>query len=186
MPPRTTPSTASFAGFVAGLALALCAASLVRTAPVERYPGVRPDADVVRRVAILTRDRLPDAGIAVFDTLEPRIYLNARLLARVGPEMAAFLRAHEEGHIAYHHVSQRRFGLVRVETPLPVLHGYEFAADCYAAQVLRDERPLAVQTALRFFQRRRDLVPDAEHPSMGDRADSLIDCLTDPTRRLSR
>ena len=73
-----------------------------------------------------------------------------------------------------------------METPLPVLHGYEFAADCYAGQVLRDERPLAVQTALRFFQRRRDLVPDAEHPSMGDRADSLIDCLTDPTRRLSR
>ncbi len=137
-------------------------------------------------MALLTRNNLPDAGIAVFDPLEPRIYLNARLLARMGPEMAAFLRAHEEGHIAYHHVSERRFGLVRVETPLPVLHGYEFAADCYAAQMLRDERPLAVHTALRFFQQRRELVPDAEHPSMGDRADSLIDCLTDPSRRLSR
>jgi Zn-dependent protease with chaperone function len=140
----------------------------------------------VGKVRVLTRNHLPDAGIAVFDPREPKIYLNAGILARLGPELAAFLRSHEEGHIAYHHVSERRFGLVRLETPLPVLHRYEFAADCYAAQVLREERPLAVQTALRFFQGRRDLVPDAEHPSMGARADSLIDCLTDPTRRLSR
>jgi hypothetical protein len=148
--------------------------------------GISPDAEVVGRVRVVTRDHLPDAGIAVFDPREPRIYLNARLLARLGPDMAAFLRAHEEGHIAYHHVSERRFGLFRLETPLPILHRYEFAADCYAAQVLREARPLAVSTAIRFFQRRRDLVPDAEHPSMGARADSLIDCLTDPARRLPR
>ena len=158
----------------------------MRVSTPSRSRGALPDAEVLRRVRVHTRDHLPDAGIAVFDAREPRIYLNARLLGQLGPDMAAFLRAHEEGHIAYHHVSERRFGLVRLETPLPVLHQFEFAADCYAAQSLREKRPRAVRTALRFFQERRDVVPDAEHPSMGDRADSLIDCLTDPTRRLTR
>lgn len=143
-----------------------------------------PDTAAVRRTAVVYRRDLPDAGIAVFHPAEPRIYLNPVLLARVGPEVAAFLHAHEEGHVAYHHVAERRFGLLRVETPVPVLHGYEIAADCYAAQTLRQRRPLAVRAALRFFQRHRELVPDAAHPSMGARADSLIDCLTDPTRRL--
>jgi hypothetical protein len=164
----------------------MCAGNLMRVSTPAKSLDVVPDVEVLERVSVHTRDHLPDAGIAVFDARQPRIYLNARLLAQLGPEMAAFLRAHEQGHIAYHHVSERRFGLVRRETPLPVLHQFEFAADCYAAQSLREERPLAVRTALRFFQQRRDVVPDAEHPSMSDRADSLIDCLTDPSRRLTR
>lgn len=172
-------------GFVLGVSLAFLAGNLLDAAPApQSAPAPAPDTAVVRRVAVLHRDDLPDAAIAVFDSVQPRIYLNASLLAQVGPDLTAFLRAHEEGHIAYHHVSERRFGLVRVETPLPVLHGYEFAADCYAAQSLRADYPRAVYAALRFFQHRRDLVTDAEHPSMGARADSLIACLTDPGRRL--
>lgn len=172
-------------GFVLGVSLAFLAGNLLDAAPApQSAPAPAPDTAVVRRVAVLHRDDLPDAAIAVFDSVQPRIYLNASLLAQVGPDLTAFLRAHEEGHIAYHHVSERRFGLVRVETPLPVLHGYEFAADCYAAQSLRAGHPRAVHAALRFFQHRRDLVTDAEHPSMGARADSLIACLTDPGRRL--
>jgi hypothetical protein len=186
VPRRTFPLPAVLAGFLAGLGLSVCAGNLLLVTPPSLEQAASPDAEVVGRVRVLTRNHLPDAGMALFDPREPKIYLNTRILAQLGPEMAAFLRAHEEGHIAYHHVSERRFGLLRLETPLPILHRYEFAADCYAAQVLREERPLAVQTALRFFQRRRDLVPDDEHPSMGSRADSLIACLTDPARRLSR
>ena len=143
-----------------------------------------PDFEVVGRAAMIPMDELPDAAIAVFDSLSPRIYLNTRLRAQIGPDLAAFLRAHEEGHLAYHHVPERRFGLVRMETPVPVLHGYEFAADCYAGQTLRRDRPTAVRAAIRFFQKRRHLVTDSAHPSMGTRADRLIDCLTDPERSL--
>jgi hypothetical protein len=170
------------AAFGVGLGLAFAAAGgLVdsRATPPRTAP---PDTSVVRRAVIIPRDDLPDAAIAVFDSLRPRIYLNSQLLAQIGPDLSAFLRAHEEGHIAYHHVSERRFGLLRVETPLPVLHRYEFAADCYAARALRRDRPAAVRAALRFFRERRALVTDAEHPAMGARAERLIDCLTEPAR----
>jgi len=142
------------------------------------------DLETVRRARVIAMEDLPDAAVAVFDSLAPKIYLNTRLLAQIGPDLAAFLRAHEEGHLAYHHVPERRFGLVRLETPAPVLHGYEFAADCYAGQVLRATRPASVRAAIRFFQQRRHLVTDSAHPPMGARADRLLDCLTDPARSL--
>ncbi len=182
---RSALLPASIGALGAGIALALAAGALLDPYVAPRV-GPQPDTLVVRRAVFIERDDLADAAMAVFDTLRPRIYLNTRMLAQVGPDLAAFLRAHEEGHIAYHHVSVRRFGLVRVETPLPILHSYEFTADCYAGRVLRGRNPAAVSAALRFFQRRRDLVTDAEHPSMGARADSLLDCLTDPARRLPR
>ena len=176
--------SAALAAFGSGLLLAFSLSGwLLPTAPAP-LAAPPPDTAVVRRASVVARDDLPDAAVAVFDSVAPRIYLNTRLLAQVGPDLATFLRAHEDGHLAYHHVSERRFGLVRLETPVPVLHSYEFAADCYAAQMLRRRRPVAVRAALRFFQQRRDLVTDAAHPSMGARADSMIDCLTDPARRI--
>src|SRR5687768_11809133 len=166
---------ASVLAFAAGVALVLAGDGLLTA---DRADAARlPDLEVVRRARVIAVDELPDAAIAVFDSLSPKIYLNTRLLAQIGPDLAAFLRAHEDGHLAYHHVPERRFGLVRAETPTPVLHGYEFAADCYAGQVLRKKRPAAVRAAIKFFQKRRDLVTDSAHPSMGARADQLIDCL---------
>ena len=182
MPRKVSLLPLAIAGFLAGVLLALAFGRVIGAGDPAPGHSSLPDTALARRAIVLARDDLPDAAMAVFDSVRPRIYLNTRLLAWVGPDLAAFLRAHEEGHIAYHHVSERRFGLVRVETPLPVLHGYEFAADCYAGRSLRAERPVAVRAALRFFQQRRTLVTDAEHPSMGARADSLIACLTDPGR----
>jgi hypothetical protein len=174
---------AALLAFAAGVMLALAGHRLL-LGGAGSGGGRMPDFDVVGRAAVIPMDELPDAAIAVFDSLAPRIYLNTRLLAQVGPDLAAFLRAHEEGHLAYHHVAERRFGLNRVETPVPVLHAYEFAADCFAGQVLRRKRPAAIRAALRFFQQRRGLVTDSAHPSMGARADRLIDCLTDPAEAL--
>ena len=173
---------ASLLAFATGVAVVLTAYALFAAGRDDGHP--RADLEVVRRAQVIATDQLPDAAIAVFDSLAPKIYLNTRLLAEIGPDLAAFLRAHEEGHLAYHHVPERRFGLLRVETPTPVLHSYEFAADCYAAQALRRERPASVHAAIRFFQQRRDVVTDSAHPSMGARADQLIDCLTDPARSL--
>jgi len=167
--------------FTAGTVLVLIGHAVLR-GPSDTAPRMLPDFTAVDRALVIPMDELPDAAIAVFDSLTPKIYLNTRLLAQIGPDLAAFLRAHEEGHLAYHHVPERRFGLSWMETPVPVLHNYEFAADCYAGQVLRRDRPASVRAALRFFQKRRELVTDAAHPSMGARADQLIDCLTDPSR----
>ena len=175
---------ATLLAFMAGVALLPAGHRILQTPPGTRAPLPLPDLDVIARAVVIPMDELPDAAVAVFDSLTPRIYLNTRVLAHIGPELAAFLRAHEEGHLAYHHVPERRFGLMRVETPAPVLHRYEFAADCYAGQSLRRERPAAIRAALQFFQHRRDLVTDSAHPSMGARADRLIDCLTDPDQSL--
>jgi Zn-dependent protease with chaperone function len=183
MSPRPLLAAAVLA-FALGVVLVLAGYPLA--APrAKRSPPRVPDLEAVGRAVVIPMDELPDAAIAVFDTPTSRIYLNTRLLSQIGPSLAAFLRAHEEGHVAYHHAPERRFGLVRMETPAPVLHLYEFAADCYAGQALRRGRPDAVVAAIRFFQQRRNLVTDSAHPSMGARADRLIDCLTDP-RRSSR
>lgn len=181
--PRALLAAAMLA-FAVGVGLALAGHRVLLTPPDPAATPV-PDFEAVRRAVLIPMDELPDAAIAVFDSLRPRIYLNTRLLAQIGPDFAAFLRAHEEGHIAYHHVAERRFGLNRVETPVPVLHAYEFAADCYAGRVLRLERPASVRAALRFFQQRRGMVTDSAHPAMGARADRLVACLTDPAQSLS-
>jgi hypothetical protein len=172
---------AAILAYATGAALALAGYRFLQQRTGRATPPV-PDLAVVSRAQVIPMDELPDAAIAVFDSLTPRIYLNTRLLAQIGPDLAAFLRAHEEGHLAYRHVPERRFGLARVETPVPVLHAYEFEADCYAGQSLRRDRPASVRAALRFFQKRRDLITDSAHPSMGARADRLIDCLTDPAQ----
>lgn len=183
MPRQPTALLAgSCVAFAVGVACAMLGHGALRDRPAAER--LLPDYQAIRRATIIPMDELADAAIAVFDSLTPRIYLNTRLLAQIGPDLAAFLRAHEEGHLAYHHVPERRFGLSLVETPVPVLHSYEFAADCYAAQALRRDRPASVRAALRFFQKRRGLVTDAAHPSMGARADQLIDCLTDPAQAL--
>lgn len=174
----------TLATFAAGVVLAFAGGEQLRRTPPPGPARALPDFDAVRRATVIQADDLPDAAVAVYDSRSPRIYLNAWIFAQIGPDLSAFLRAHEEGHLAYHHVPERRFGLARLETPVPVLHAYEFAADCYAAQVLRRDHPAAVRAALRFFQNRRALVTDSAHPPMGARADRLIECLTDPAARI--
>jgi hypothetical protein len=181
MPRPAALLASSILAFATGVAVVLAAARWADAHGTPRHDP-SPDLEVVRRAVVISMDELPDAAVAVFDSLTPRIYLNTRLLAQIGPELAAFLRAHEEGHLAYHHVPERRFGLVRVETPVPVLHAYEYAADCHAARSLRRGRPESVRAAVKFFQQRRTLVTDSAHPSMGSRADRIIDCLTDPAQ----
>ena len=173
MPRPAALLAASILAFATGVAVVLAGARWADTHGARRRDPA-PDLEVLRRAVVISMDELPDAAVAVFDSLTPRIYLNTRLLAQIGPELAAFLRAHEEGHLAYHHVPERRFGLVRVETPVP--------ADCHAARSLRRGRPESVRAAIKFFQQRRTLVTDSAHPSMGSRADRIIDCLTDPAQ----
>lgn len=135
------------------------------------------DTAVISRARVLSKDDLPDAAIAVYDSANPRIYLNRRIFNQVGPALVAFLMTHEEGHLAYHHSRERGFGFGTSPTPAITLHHYEFAADCYAVRALRRSRPDAVVAAVQFFQYRRGQHTDADHPPMGERADSLLACL---------
>jgi hypothetical protein len=162
--------------FAVGLKLALAG-----NGALASRPGVQPfpvaDTAVVSRAQVLSRFDLPDAAVAIYDSARPRILFNPSLLAQVGPALSAFLLAHEEGHLAIHHARMRGFGFNESPTPASTLRSYEIAADCYAVRTLHHSRPDAVVAAIRFFQHRSTLATDAEHPPMGERADSLLSCL---------
>ncbi len=162
--------------FAAGLKLALAGGGGFVSEPVVRiFP--QADTSVVSQARVLSRFDLPDAAVAIYDSASPRILFNPTLLAQVGPALAAFLMAHERGHLAFHHARLRGFGLNASPTPVSTLRSYEFAADCYAVRSLHHSHPDAVVAAIRFFQHRATLATDAEHPPMGERADSLLTCL---------
>jgi hypothetical protein len=166
--------------FAAGLKLALAGAGGFVSEPALRiFP--QADTSVVSQAQVLSRFNLPDAAVAIYDSASPRILFNPSLLAQVGPALAAFLMAHEEGHLAFHHARLRGFGLNASPTPVSTLRSYEFAADCYAVRSLHRTHPDAVVAAIRFFQHRATLATDAEHPPMGERADSLLTCLGSTT-----
>ncbi|MBA3346246.1 MAG: hypothetical protein H0T44_13290 [Gemmatimonadales bacterium] len=166
--------------FAAGCGAVLAAGDrleLETRAPTLGAAGT-PDSAVVARARVIMDDDLADAAVAVFDRVAPRIHLNGRLLRELGPALSTFLLAHERGHLAHHHARRHGFGFTAIPTPSSTLRGYEFVADCYAVRSLQRGRPDAVVAAVRFFQLRRGLVTDAEHPPMGERADSLIACLS--------
>ncbi|MFL5494350.1 MAG: hypothetical protein ACJ8DC_08215 [Gemmatimonadales bacterium] len=160
----------------AGLKLALVGGGELVSQPAARALPVA-DSAIVSRAPALSRFNLPDAAVAIYDSANPRILFNPSLLAQVGPALSAFLMAHEQGHLAFHHARLRGFGLNASPTPVSTLRSYEFAADCYAVRSLHRRRPDAVVAAIRFFQHRATLATDAEHPPMGERADSLLTCL---------
>ncbi|HEY7635448.1 MAG TPA: hypothetical protein VH763_07895 [Gemmatimonadales bacterium] len=162
-----------------GLGLGLALVGGPRLDPEPRSGSEIPagDTSVVSRAELVSQDNLPDAAIAVYDSAHPRIYLNRRILNQVGPSLVAFLMTHEQGHLAYHHSRERGFGFGTSPTPASTLHRYEFVADCYAVQALHRSRPDAVVAAVQFFQKRRGQPTDADHPPMGERADSLLACL---------
>ena len=163
--------------FAVGLKLAFAGSGVLISRPVVlAFPAA--DTSVISRAQVLSRFDLPDAAVAIYDSARPRILFNPTLLAQVGPALSAFLLAHEQGHLGFHHARLRGFGLTASPTPVSTLRAYEFAADCYAVRTLRQSRPDAVVAAIRFFQHRATLATDAEHPPMGARADSLLTCLS--------
>jgi hypothetical protein len=163
--------------FGLGLGLALVAGPRLDPEPTAMTQMAPGDTAVVSRAQVLSKDDLPDAAIAVYDSANPRIYLNRRIFNQVGPSLVAFLMTHEQGHLAYHHSRERGFGFGTSPTPTSTLHRFEFAADCYAVRALHRSRPDAVVAAVQFFQHRRGQYTDADHPPMGERADSLLACL---------
>lgn len=165
---------------MAGFELALAGGGWPVPQPAARVLPVA-DTSVVSRAQVLSRFDMPDAAVAIYDSANPRILFNPSLLAQVGPALSAFLMAHEQGHLAFHHARLRGFGLNASATPVSTLRTYEFAADCYAVRLLHRSRPDAVVAAIRFFEHRSTLATDAEHPPMGERADSLLTCLAATT-----
>jgi hypothetical protein len=127
-------------------------------------------------IRTVPRDSLSDLAVAYADPADPVVYYNPHLMAQYGPEMSAFVLAHEFAHIELGH---RRPALPYAGSPEAferLLRGWELEADCRAATRLAAERPSALQAAIGFFERMGSGRVDREHPIGTVRAEQLAAC----------
>jgi hypothetical protein len=144
-------------------AWALCAPS--RALAQESFAGIRRIAtDTLRDVALT---RIED-GVAT-------IYYNPALLEHLGPQLSAFVMAHEEGHVFLRHAEG---GLLTSESGFAaVRQQQELDADCYAAGQLGATAPDAIRAALRFFTQLGPVRFDRVHPTGAQRVARILACL---------
>lgn len=127
---------------------------------------------------------LGDAAIAVADENDPVVYYNPILLSRFGPEISAFVMAHEYGHIYYGHIRRKQDGPGGVEADALMQH-YELEADCYAARLLGPDRRGAILAAIEFFDELGSHQVDPSHPTGTARARQLRICLPEEAQTAS-
>jgi hypothetical protein len=119
---------------------------------------------------------LRDVAVAVYDSLNPVIYYNPRLMKRFSPQLQAFFMAHEYAHIELRHT---RASALRgdVGTRDRLLQAKELEADCLAAERLGPSRRDATFAAARFFGRLATTQYDTEHPTGTDRSRKILSCM---------
>lgn len=128
-----------------------------------------PDVGLPNLIIEIAIDSLNDVAQAHYTPWRGVILYNPLLQHRLGPELTAFFRAHEFGHLYHHHTRTATSGT-------GVLRDYEFTADCYAARQLHARQPRAVEAAIAFFERQGEATLDAAHPAGRDRARQLRKC----------
>lgn len=148
------------------------AASLLAAMMLGPRPGRSQDAAPVVSVREVADSSLQDVAVAVADPLDPVIYYNPRLMTRFGPNLSAFVLAHEYGHISYGH---RRVP-ARVADRAALMRQFELEADCYAARMLAQVKPVAAQVAIEFFTKMGDFRYDEDHPTGEERAARIAAC----------
>ena len=144
-------------------AWALCAPGRARAQ--EPFAGIRRIATDTLRDVALTRI---EGGVAT-------IYYNPALLEHLGPQLGAFVMAHEEGHVFFGHAAG---GLLTSESGFAaVRQQQELDADCYAAGGLGARGPDAIRAALRFFAQLGPVRFDRVHPTGAQRVAKILSCL---------
>jgi hypothetical protein len=120
-------------------------------------------------------DSLRDVAVAVYSPNRGIIYYNPTLMAALGPDLAAFFRQHELGHLYFHHV--RGNALLAGESVADsVMQAGELQADCYAARTLSPTNTAAARSAALLFSRLGGShTPD--HPAGAERAAMILSCI---------
>ena len=127
-------------------------------------------------IRAIPRETLGDLAVAFATPGDPVIYYNPRLMARFGPEITAFVFAHESGHILYEHRRPGPNANLSRDALEQLLQSWELQADCAAAIWLARERPAALQAAITYFDRMGTSRVDREHPTGSARAAQLEAC----------
>lgn len=134
----------------------------------------------VREVAT---DTLHDVALTTVSPSRSTIYYNPILMQQVGPNLAAFVMAHEFGHVRYGHTGGALHTLhMRAADGSPDAarrREQELEADCYAARILGETNPEALRAAIQFFTTMGPFRYDNLHPAGSERAAKLQSCLPD-------
>ena len=125
-------------------------------------------------IRTVSSDTISDLALAIADPKQPVIYYNPRLMARFGPEISAFVLAHERAHIELGH-ARPQVGWAG-DALEHLLQSWELEADCRAAARLARERPSALLAAISFFEHKGLERVDREHPTGSARSAQLSAC----------
>ncbi len=149
------------------LAAAVLLLAAPKLAPAQQFVDVR-------QVAM---DTLRDVATTVIVKGRPTIFYNPARMQSVGPKLSAFAMGHEWGHVRYGHAG----ALLADHGPINVLRiQQELEADCYAARILGETDPEAIQAAIQFFTTMGPFRYDALHPSGSQRSAKILSCLPTP------
>ena len=157
------------------------AQALILAAALGSTVGSSQDPSPAIRVREVADSLLRDVAVAVADPLDPVIYYNPRLMERFGPNLSAFVLAHEYGHISYGH---RRVP-ARISDRAAIMRQFELEADCYAARMLASAKPGAALVAIEFFVKMGEFRYDEEHPTGTERAEQISSCFRDGASTLA-
>jgi hypothetical protein len=127
----------------------------------------------------LADNSLGDVAVAVYTPHRGIIYYNPDRARQLGPDLSAFFRAHEFGHLYYHHTRARAMA-GGTGVGIELAQSRELEADCYAARTLYPSHRSAVEAAIRFFRLMGPVRLDAEHPDGATRAGHILTCSTLP------
>lgn len=147
--------------------------------PANALRAQHPETGLPTLVLEVASDSLKDVAVAVYTPSRGVIYYNPALERRLGADLAAFFRAHEFGHLYYHHTRANALASAGAHSDL-LLQARELEADCYATRRLSAINPRAVRAAVRFFTRMGKFRYDLEHPTGAERAAKILSCV--PTR----
>ncbi len=139
-----------------------------------------PNTGLPGMVLEVACDSLQDVAVAVYSPWRGIIYYNPALQRRLGPDLTAFFRAHEFGHLYFHHTRANAMAGTGASSADRLLQGRELEADCYATRRLAASHRAAVDAALRFFSRMGGFRFDTQHPTGAERAVRILACLPTP------
>ncbi|HEX9894047.1 MAG TPA: hypothetical protein VGA78_08975 [Gemmatimonadales bacterium] len=137
---------------------------------------VEHDREPSFHIRLIPLDTLSDLAIAYADSTQPVIYYSPRLMQRYGPDISAFVVAHEQSHILLGH--RRPSAVTSPHAVELLLQRWELEADCLAASRLARERPAALVAARDYFQHMGAERVDCEHPTGTARAARIEECGT--------
>jgi hypothetical protein len=140
----------------------------------------QPEFGLPNLVLELADDSLMDVAVAVYTPYRGIIYYNPDRARQLGPDLSAFFRAHEFGHLYYHHTRASAMAGQTGVALESLARTRELEADCYAARTLRHSQRHAVESAIRFFRLMGPVRLDAEHPDGATRAGQILSCSTLP------